>query len=239
MAAEQFDEVDETTSRPDVALAEIFSDLARSLESQDGPHLTLVEIVLAAVDMIPGCDEGSISVVLDRKTVSSDAASGNLPAVVDAIQTEVGQGPCLDAVRLQTTVLAADLASEVRWPLFSSRAVAAGAAAMLSFHLFVESENLGALNLFARTAGAFTDESEQIGLLFASHAAIAFAGAQKLARVQGRGAARVVIGQAQGILMERHKVTSDVAFGMLVRASQSRNTKLDAIAEQLVLEGHL
>ena len=223
----------------DESLAETLSDVARSLESRDGPHLTLVEIVAVAVEMIPGCDEGSISVVVAHQSVSPDAASGELPRIVDAIQTETGQGPCLDAVRLATTVFANDLATETRWPLFSSRAATAGAAAMLSIHLYVESENLGALNLFARTAGAFTEESENVGALFASHASIAFAGAQKLARVQVRGASRLVIGQAEGILMERHKVTSHVAFGMLVRASQARNTKLDAIAEQLALEGHL
>ncbi|MDO8308038.1 MAG: GAF and ANTAR domain-containing protein [Actinomycetota bacterium] len=212
--------------------------MARSLESQDGPHLTLVEIVAAAVEMIPGCDEGSISIVVG-KSVSPDAASGELPRVVDTIQTEVGQGPCLDAVRLATTVLANDLATETRWPSFSARAATAGAGAMLSLHLYVEGENLGALNLFARTPGAFTSESEDIGVLFASHAAVAFASAQKLARVQFRGASQLVIGRAEGILMERHKVTSDVAFGMLVRASQARNTKLEAVADQLVVEGHL
>lgn len=197
-----------------------------------------MEIVAAAVEMIPGCDEGSISVVVG-KSVSSDAASGELPRVVDAIQTEVGQGPCLDAVRLATTVLVSDMATETRWPSFSHRAALAGAAAMLSFHLYVEGESLGALNLFARSAGAFTPESEHIGVLFASHAAIAFASAQKLARVQVRGASQLVIGQAEGILMERHKVTSDVAFGMLVRTSQARNTKLAQVADQLVIEGRL
>lgn len=197
-----------------------------------------MEIVAAAVEMIPGCDEGSISVVVG-KSVSSDAASGELPRVVDEIQTAVGQGPCLDAVRLATTVLVSDMANETRWPLFSERAAQAGAAAMLSFHLYVEGENLGALNLFARSAGSFTSESEHVGVLFASHAAIAFASAQKLARVKVRGASQLVIGQAEGILMERHKVTSDVAFGMLVRTSQARNTKLDQVADQLVVEGRL
>ncbi|MDP1878684.1 MAG: GAF and ANTAR domain-containing protein [Actinomycetota bacterium] len=234
------DEVDAAplSSDDDETLADTLSDAARSMESQDGPHLTLVEIVVAAVEMIPGCDEGSISVVV-RKTVSSDAASGDLPRIVDAIQTEVGQGPCLDAVRLATIVVANDLATETRWPSFSARAAEAGAAAMMSLHLFVEGENLGALNLFARTPGAFTSESEHTGLLFASHAAIAFASAQKLARVQVRVAAQLVIGQAEGILMERHRVTSDVAFGMLVRASQARNMRLEAVADQLVVEGHL
>ena len=58
---------------------------------------TLVAIVQNAVAMIPGCAEGSISVVLGRKKVNSEAASGELPRVVDALQERVRQGPCLDA----------------------------------------------------------------------------------------------------------------------------------------------
>ncbi len=49
--------------------------------------------------------------------------------------------------------------------------------------LYVEGDNLGALNLYARTPDAFTDESEQVGLLLAAHAAIAYAGVRKEAQL--------------------------------------------------------
>jgi hypothetical protein len=49
---------------------------------------------------------------------------------------------------------------------------------MLSLQLDVEGANLGALNLYARGPGSFDDESEHVGLLFASHAAVAFVGIQ-------------------------------------------------------------
>ena len=65
------------------------------------------------------------------------------------------------------------MATEDRRPLFAQRASDAGAASMLSLQLFVESDNLGALYLHARTPDAFTDESEQVGLLFAAHAVVA------------------------------------------------------------------
>lgn len=52
-------------------------------------------------------------------------------------------------------------------------------------------------------------------------------------------AARTVIGQAQGILIERHTVTADGAFQMLVRASQDTNRKLRDIAADLVRTGDL
>lgn len=220
-------------------LATSFSDLARTLQQQDDPGSTLVEVVRAAVELIPGAEDGSISVVLRRRRVTSEAASGDLPKIVDALQESTGQGPCLDAAYLHETVRVPDMAAEQRWPEFASRAAAAGAASMLSFQLYVDGDNLGALNLYARTPGAFDDESEHIGLLFAAHAAIAYDSARRQSLLTQSVATRQLIGQAQGILMERHKITGDMAFALLVRASQHANVKLRDIAQQLVHSGVL
>ncbi len=130
-------------------LAVLFSDFARDVQEQTDPHATLTAIVRAAVELIPGCDEGSISVVRCRRTVTSEAASGELPRVVDALQETVQQGPCPDAVYEQETVRVAEMASETRWPKFATRAHEAGALGMLSIQLYVEGDNLGALNLFS------------------------------------------------------------------------------------------
>ena len=230
---------DTGTAAGDDELAVQFSDLARSLEQSDDPHRTLQGIVRAAVQLIPGVDEASISAVMQRKQVSSEAPTGELARAVDALQSELGQGPCLDAVYQQETVRVADMATETRWPQFTERARQAGAAGMLSFQLYVEGDNLGAPNLYSRTPGTFDDESEHIGLLFASHAAIAYAAVQKQAGLSRSVATRQLIGQAQGILMERHKITADRAFALLVQASQSRNTKLRDVAEALVNTGSL
>lgn len=48
---------------------------------------------------------------------------------------------------------------------------------------------------------------------------------------------RTVIGQAQGILMERHKITADQAFDRLKDGSQHLNRKLRDIAATLVATG--
>lgn len=220
-------------------LAVQFSELARTLQREDDPQRTLEEIVQGAVQLIPGVDEASISAVLGRQRVTSEAPSGELARVVDALQDELGQGPCLDAVYEQETVRVADMAAETRWPEFAPAALRAGAAGMLSFQLFVEGDNLGALNLYSRRAGTFDDESEHVGLLFASHAAIAYVSARRRAQLERSVGTRTLIGQAQGILMERHKVTADQAFDLLVRVSQQRNVKLRDIADDLVRVGEL
>jgi hypothetical protein len=48
----------------------------------------------------------------------------------------------------QQTVQVPDMAHEQRWPRFAAAAAEAGAASMLSFQLYVEKDNLGALNLY-------------------------------------------------------------------------------------------
>lgn len=218
-------------------LAESLAVLARELEEHDDPDTMLAAIVAAAVAMVPGVDEGSISAVAGRRQVSSVAPSGDLPHQVDAVQTEVQQGPCLDALYRQQTVRVSDMATEDRWPLFAQRAAELGAVSMLSLQLFVEGDNLGALNLYGRTANAFTDESEQIGLLMAAHAAIAYAGVRKEAQLARALASRDLIGQAKGILIERYKISGERAFLVLTRVSQQSNRKLYEIAEELVRTG--
>lgn len=197
----------------------------------------LAAVIAATVNMVPGAEEGSISVVTARRSVTSEAPTSDLPVQVDALQEETQQGPCLDAVFEQQTVRVADLATEVRWPLFAQRASQTGARSMLSLQLYVEGDNLGALNLFARTPDAFTDESEQVGLLVAAHAAIAYAAVRKETQLGQALVSRDLIGQAKGILTERYKISGDRAFLLLTRVSQNSNRKLHDVADELVRHG--
>ena len=218
-------------------LAESLSALARDLEHNDSAETVLAAIVAAAVTMVPGAEGGSISVVAARRRVTSEAPTSELAAQVDAIQNEVQQGPCLDAAYEQQTVRVDDLATEDRWPLFAQRASAAGAASMLSLQMFVEGDDLGALNLYSRQSAAFTDESEQVGLLVAAHAAVAYAGARKEAQLAQAVISRDLIGQAKGVLIERFKIDGDRAFLVLTRVSQHSNRKLVDVAHELVSRG--
>lgn len=223
----------------DNELAGSLSELARHLQDASSTDEVLAEIVTAAIELIPGTEEGSVADVQDRgHRIVHRAASSDLPKRVDALMQEVAQGPCLDAVWQQRTVRVDDLAEETRWPSFSRRAVELGARSMLSFQLYVENRNLGALNLYSGRPGAFTDDSDNIGLLLASHAAIAFAGAQNSANLHIALDSRAAIGQATGILMERYRLGMDRAFGVLVRFSQQSNRKLADVASQIVHDTH-
>jgi hypothetical protein len=60
-----------------------------------------------------------------------------------------------------------------RWPAYAPRAHKLGVGSMMGFLLFTDEQDLGALNLYSRKPGAFTEASELAGWLLASHAAIA------------------------------------------------------------------
>lgn len=134
----------------------------------------------------------------------------------------------------QRTVRVTDMAREARWPAFAAGAAAAGAGSMLSMLLYVDGDNLGSLNHLATRAGAFGDESEHVGLLFAAYAAMAYDFARIRARLTRAVDTRQLIGQAQGILMERLHLSGPKAFAVLVRTSQQRNLRLQDLADHLV-----
>jgi len=220
-------------------LVDSLADLARQLQQEVGTEDTLEKVVAAAIALIPGAEEGSISVVSGRTKVVSWAASSALPDDMDTLQSETGQGPCLDAAFDAEVVDVRDMAAETRWPDFASRAAQAGVGSMLSFRLFVSGDDLGAMNLYNRTPGAFDEESRDIGSPFAAHAAVALAQVQQRDDLRAAMDTRDLIGQAKGILIERHRLTARQAFQLLITVSQHRNVKLRDVADELVSSGQL
>jgi transcriptional regulator with GAF, ATPase, and Fis domain len=220
-------------------LATQLSELARVLQQEEHSEATLERVVQAAVTLIPGAEEGSISVVTGRSHVESQAPSSDLSRRLDALQAETGQGPCLDAAFEQRTVRVSDMSTEHRWPDFAARANEAGVGSMLAFQLYVDGDTLGALNLYAKQPNAFDDESEHVGLLFAAHAAVAYAAVHHQDNLRQAMETRDLIGQAKGILMERYKLTGEQAFELLVQASQTTHSKLREVADELVHSGSL
>src|SRR5215203_7513975 len=220
-------------------LAEKLAELARSMQEEKGLEDTLTAIVHAAAETVPGADEASITAVTGRREVRTVAASGALAPAVDQAQYDSGQGPCLSSLYEHQTLRLSDMRDCQRWPDFAARASKLGVGSMLAVQLYVDGDNLGALNLHSRQPDAFNDESEQVALMFAAHAAVAFAGAQAQEHMQRAVNSRDLIGQAKGILIERYKISGQEAFRLLVVASQTTNIKLYDVAEYLIRTGEL
>ena len=90
---------------------------------------------------------------------------------------------------------------------------------------FVESDNLGALNMYSTAPDAFTEDDETVGLLRAAHTGIAMQGSRTESNLCAAIVSRDVVGQAKGILMERYKMDHLAAFLLLAKASQHTNRR--------------
>lgn len=216
-------------------LARTMSALARDLEAKADENQTLTSIVRGAVRTVPGVVAGGITQV-HRRRVSGQAPTDDLVRRCDLVQDELQEGPCLDAMWEQHTVIVDDLAHDPRWPRFGARASELGAGSLISFQLYVEDDTLGALNLYGGTDVRFGDEAQIVGEVFAAHAAVALSGARQYRQLNEALASRDTIGQAKGMLMAQHNITGQRAFDMLVRASQDANIKLTEVAAWLVAE---
>jgi transcriptional regulator with GAF, ATPase, and Fis domain len=212
-----------------------FAALVRALQHRRGVRRTLQRSVEAAVDLVHGCDEACVSLVHRSRRIDTPAATSAAARRGDELQYELQEGPCLDAIWHQETVHSDDLNTEPRWPTWGPVAAGQlGFRAMLCFQLFTGSDSLGALNLYARSPHAFDATGTDVGWALAAHVAVALAGERELANVHLAAANRAIIGQAQGVLMERYGVSADEAFDYLRRAAQDSCDSLDRVAHRVV-----
>ncbi|MFG2577612.1 ANTAR domain-containing protein [Streptomyces sp. NPDC048481] len=216
--------------------------MARDLLAQESVDATLERITASATELVDGCDAAGILVLHARK-VETLAPTDGLVVDNDRLQGELREGPCFDIARRahgERVFRIADLTGEQRrWPAYAPAAHALGVGSMMGFLLFTDDEDLGALNLYSRKAGAFTEAGELAGWLLASHAAIAFSSARTQAQMEQAVATRHTIGEAMGILMGSHHLSEDQAFGVLRRYSQENNVKLREVARLICEQGGL
>ncbi len=210
------------------------ADAARAMQGGTSTQQTLERIVHTAIEIIKGCDLVGISVV-HPGGIDTPAGSDEALNVIDALQFELHEGPCYDALHNQETVVSMNLATDGRWPRWGPLvAQEVGVVCVASYRLFTTETTLGAMNLYSRREQAFDSDDICIGEALAAHAAMALAASQNVDQLELAIARRTMIGQAEGILMERFSLTASQAFSVLRRVSQARNVKLNLIAAELV-----
>lgn len=116
-------------------VAEQLGALVRTFDRHGDLDELLTELLFAATTVIPGVDEASVSVVVDRYRLECRTSTGELAGRLDALQQQIGEGPCLDACFEQLSVRIDDTATDRRWPQFSAQARRAGVAGILTLRL--------------------------------------------------------------------------------------------------------
>jgi GAF domain-containing protein len=216
---------------------EVFSDLAELLYHGDDYQQLFDAAVTAAPRLITGCDHASL--MLRRgHAISTVAASDEVAAAIDDAERGLAEGPCLDAVMMDSAYHDPSLLDGSRWPRLAARILTeTRVRSMAGFQLRVSEDSVGALNLFSDTDGGLTDESVHEGMLLASFMTVALIASheRRAAQTLRQGLrSNREIGKAVGLMMAFHKISDDEAFQMLRKASQDMNLKLAEVARQVV-----
>lgn len=220
------------SQRFDVAAA--LAEASRGIDAPQDLDDTLQLIVDVARDSMPEIDHVGISIAHRGGEVVTRAASDDFVRVLDRIQYDLGEGPCLHAMDADTIVRVENAARETRWPRFMPEAVRLGVRSQLGIRLHVDAKTLGALNMYSLSSDTISDDNEQMAELFAAHAGLALGHARKIENLNAALHSRKVIGVALGLLMQRLDIDEDTAFAYLTRISASSETKLRDIAAEVV-----
>ena len=225
-----------TTSPPPPDQAD-FAALAARL--RDGRSVAEVHeiVVSSAPSLIDGCDRAAIG-VLEGDRFRSAAATDDVMRLIDELQDQLGEGPCLEASTDQVVKVDNDIAEHSSWPRLAQEVLSrTPVRAMLAVPLVTEGHRSGALNVFADRTDAFDQGSVAQASILASFSSVALASARQSAlaqQFQEGMATNREIGAAVGILMATHSISQSAAFDMLSGASQRLNRKLRDIAASIV-----
>ena len=210
-----------------------FARLAEVLRAAPTPTRTAEQIVDYVRQQLHA-DHAGITLIRDRR-LETVAATDELVRLADAFQYELDEGPCRDASWERQTLLVGDLAADGRWPQWASMVTALGITSVLAAELTGnETRRIGSINVYWARRLTFTADDIAFVNIFARHAAIALAHSLDEAGLHMALDSRKLIGQAQGILMERYGLDETRAFEVLRRYSQHHNTKLRDLATHLI-----
>jgi transcriptional regulator with GAF, ATPase, and Fis domain len=194
------------------------------------------------VQLLPA-DAAGIVLGDARRELRAVAASDEAAHVMELLQLQSNEGPCLDCFQSAAPVSVADLAqASSRWPTFVAAVEQRG-----DFHsvhalpLRLRGRAIGALNLFGGVPGPLPELDLALGQALADVATIGILQERAIRRgevlneqLQSALNSRVIIEQAKGVLAQYGELAPAVAFERLRHYARSHNLKLADLARRIV-----
>lgn len=203
---------------------------------------TVTAVAATALDTIAGADSVDLILMGARRIATSAGSQGPLGSRLSELEAQLRQGPSWHSCAREVDVFVADLrdaSTHLRWPHLLPAAGALPVRSVMSLHLATPGRSLGALIITSTQPHTFDDEDRGIARTLAAVASLSIAAAVDHQQLTQALLSRDVIGQAKGILMERHRLTAEQAFDLLRTASVHRNTKLRTIAAHVAETGEI
>jgi GAF domain-containing protein len=173
------------------------------------------------------------------------AASNESGQMLDLLQLQSQEGPCLDCFVSGEPVVDADLsAARERWPTFAQAALEAGFSAVHAFPMRLRDKVIGSINAFSTRSTRLDGDEQRVIQGLADIATIAILQERAIARaeavteqLQSALNTRIVIEQAKGALARIEGVTVDEAFEIMRSRSRSARRRLADVAAEVLEVG--
>lgn len=211
-----------------------FTQLAQALSEAPDEAGRLQVGVESAVSLVGRCDHAGIT-INSKAGVVTKVGSDDVVRRANDLQFQLGEGPCLDVLRDQDTLISTDLMQERRWPRWAPRVSAdLHVRSMISLLVYTDRVSYGALSLYSRSRDGFDADDLAVGQAVAGHLSVIMSAGREIDQLGMALQNRTMIGRAQGILMERFDLTEDQSFDYLRRVSSHANRKLVDVAAEIV-----
>ena len=230
----------EPTSR-EHRLADVFIELADSLVNGFDLVGLFDDLAGACVELLDVTAAG-LMLVDPAGRLRVMASSSERSRLLELLEVQNDEGPCLDCYRDGQPVVVADLArDDGRWPHFSPEAARVGFGSVYALPMRLREETIGALNLFHREPAALTGAAIRLAQGLADVATIGILQQRAIQRgsvladqLQVALNSRLIIEQAKGVLSERERIDMSAAFDKLRRYARGTGGRLSEVAAAVV-----
>ncbi|GAA3737145.1 GAF and ANTAR domain-containing protein [Micromonospora maritima] len=225
----------------EIRLSDVFVEMADTLVD-DFDVIEFLHVLAERCVQLLGVSTAGLLVTDQRDNLQVMAASSERTRLLELLQLQTDEGPCVDCFRTGRPVSVVDLRTAAhRWPRFTAAAAEAGLVAVHALPMRLRSTVIGALNLFDVRPGALDEGKARIGQALADVATIGLLqqrairhGDTLTEQLQAALHSRVLIEQAKGVLAERHQTDVDEAFTLLRNGARRRNRRLSDLARAIV-----
>jgi GAF domain-containing protein len=222
------------------ALASSVAGLAEITAAGRGLERALEQVV-DETNRVFAVDGAGLMLLTEDDVLRYAVASDERGRILETIQQQVGEGPCVDAFERAEVTVAADVTNDERWPSFGRLARQHSLRGVLGVPVDLEHGAVGTLNVYS-TQRHDWDEGEVEAIQAYSRIVASVLRTAVEARLQGQLAEqlqyaldhRVVIEQAKGILMEREGVDQRAAFELLRRRARANRERVAEVARRVV-----
>jgi GAF domain-containing protein len=201
-----------------------------------------VQLLARAIkDAIPGTIGAGVSLLDSRGRRTSAGFTDPIVERADALQYELGQGPCLTAWAAEETLLVDDVQMDPRWPDWSAAVSSMPIRSVISSPLIAGTECIGALKVYAALPSVYGEATGRLLELFAAPAATLLSHIQTSEAphrisesLQSALHSRDTVNRACGILMERSGLNHGSALEALMRQARDTGSTLTQVSVDLI-----